>query len=242
MVIVLFLIFHWYLSLFAQTFFLHRYGAHKMFSMTKGWERVFYLFTWITQGSSFLNPRAYAIMHRMHHAYSDTEKDPHSPHFFKEVFSMMWFTKNMYNGLVTGQIPAEQKFDKNYPAWRRVDKFAESNASRYFFVALYILFYVLFATQWWMFLFLPIHFLMGPIQGAVVNWAGHKYGYSNFNDGDLSRNTFFFDFLMMGELFQNNHHHFAARSNFANKWWEFDPVYPVIFLLDKIKVIRLVRA
>jgi stearoyl-CoA desaturase (delta-9 desaturase) len=81
-------------------------------------------------------------------------------------------------------------------------------------VALYVSFYILFATQWWMFLLLPIHFLMGPIQGAVVNWAGHKYGYSNYNDGDLSRNTFFFDFLMLGELFQNNHHHFAARSNF----------------------------
>ncbi|HKR06016.1 MAG TPA: acyl-CoA desaturase [Bacteroidia bacterium] len=242
MIIIIFLILHWYLSLFAQTFFLHRYGAHKMFSMSKGWERVFYLFTWVTQGSSFLNPRAYAIMHRMHHAYSDTEKDPHSPHFFKEVFSMMWFTKNMYNGLVTGELPAEQKFDKNYPAWRWVDKFAESDISRYFFVALYVLFYILFATQWWMFLFLPIHFLMGPIQGAVVNWAGHKYGYSNYNDGDLSRNTFFFDFLMLGELFQNNHHHFAARSNFANKWWEFDPVYPVIFLLDKMRVIRLARA
>ncbi|MEO5572538.1 MAG: acyl-CoA desaturase [Bacteroidia bacterium] len=242
MIIILFLIFHWYLSLFAQTFFLHRYGAHKMFYMSPGWERFFYMFTWITQGSSFLNPRAYAIMHRMHHAYSDTEKDPHSPHFFKEVFSMMWFTRNMYNGLVTGSVTAEQKFDKNYPSWRWVDKFAESNYSRYFFLSLYILFYVLFATHWWMFLFLPIHFLMGPIQGAVVNWAGHKYGYSNYNDGDLSKNTFFFDFLMLGELFQNNHHHFAARSNFANKWWEFDPVYPVIFLLDKMKVIRLTKA
>jgi stearoyl-CoA desaturase (delta-9 desaturase) len=242
MIIILFLVFHWYFSLFAQTFFLHRYGAHKMFSMSKGWERFFYLFTWITQGSSFLNPRAYAIMHRMHHAYSDTEKDPHSPHFFKEVFSMMWFTRNMYNGLVTGNVTAEQKFDKNYPAWQWVDKFAESNFSRYFFLGLYVLFYILFATQWWMFLFLPVHFLMGPIQGAIVNWAGHKYGYSNYNDGDLSRNTLIFDFLMLGELFQNNHHHFSARSNFANKWWEFDPVYPVIFLLDKMKVIQLVRA
>jgi stearoyl-CoA desaturase (delta-9 desaturase) len=242
MIIILFLVFHWYFSLFAQTFFLHRYGAHKMFSMSKGWERFFYLFTWITQGSSFLNPRAYAIMHRMHHAYSDTEKDPHSPHFFKEVFSMMWFTRNMYNGLVTGSVTAEQKFDKNYPSWRWVDEFAESNFSRYFFLGLYVLFYIVFATQWWMFLFLPVHFLMGPIQGAVVNWAGHKYGYSNYNDGDLSRNTLIFDFIMLGELFQNNHHHFAARSNFANKWWEFDPVYPVIFLLDKMKVIQLAKA
>jgi stearoyl-CoA desaturase (delta-9 desaturase) len=83
MIIFLFLILHWYLSLFGQTFFLHRYGAHKMFTMNKFWEKFFYLFAWITQGSSYLNPRAYAILHRMHHAYSDTEKDPHTPHFFQ---------------------------------------------------------------------------------------------------------------------------------------------------------------
>ena len=35
---------HWYLSLFCQTFFLHRYSAHKMFTMNKFWEKFFYAF------------------------------------------------------------------------------------------------------------------------------------------------------------------------------------------------------
>ena len=83
MIILLFLILHWYLSLFGQTFFLHRYSAHKMFTMNKFWEKFFYVFSWIAQGSSYLNARAYAILHRMHHAYSDTEKDPHTPHFLR---------------------------------------------------------------------------------------------------------------------------------------------------------------
>jgi stearoyl-CoA desaturase (delta-9 desaturase) len=92
-----------------------------------------------------------------------------------------------------------------------------------------------------MYLLLPIHFLMGPVHGAIVNWAGHKYGYRNFNENDYSKNTLVFDFLMLGELFQNNHHHAGARANFAAKWWEIDPVYPIIILLDKVKIIRLVR-
>ena len=33
MEILLFLLCHWYLSLFFQTFFLHRYASHKMFKM-----------------------------------------------------------------------------------------------------------------------------------------------------------------------------------------------------------------
>jgi len=47
---------------------------------------------------------------------------------------------------------------------------------------------------------------------------------------------------LLGELFQNNHHHFAARPNFATRWWEFDPVYPVIRLMDITGVIRIVRS
>jgi len=86
MTIAIFFLCHWILSLFAQTLFLHRYAAHGMFRMSRFWERCFFLFTYMVQRSSFLNPRAYAVMHRMHHAFSDTERDPHSPNFFKDVF------------------------------------------------------------------------------------------------------------------------------------------------------------
>jgi stearoyl-CoA desaturase (delta-9 desaturase) len=241
MIILIFLILHWYLSLFGQTFFLHRYGAHKMFTMTKFWEKFFYIFAWVTQGSSYLNPRAYAILHRMHHAYSDTEQDPHTPHFFKEVFTMMMHTKKIYNDVLNKRVVVDEKFDRNFPEYPAIDRIADHWYTRIGFGAAYVAFYVAFATHWWMYLFLPIHFLIGPIHGAIVNWAGHKYGYRNFESGDKSKNTFFLDFLMMGELFQNNHHHAGAKPNFAAKWYEFDPTYPIIVLLDKLHVIKLVK-
>ena len=211
-----------------------------MFTMNPFWEKFWYVYTWVLQGSSYLNARAYAILHRMHHAYSDTEKDPHTPHFFKEVFSMMWHTRKVYNGVREGTWEVEEKFLKNYPAYPKVDKIADSWFSRIGFGAAYVVFYYFFATEWWMFLFLPIHFLMGPIQGAVVNWAGHKYGYRNYAENDHSKNTLIFDFIMLGELFQNNHHHAGARPNFASKWWEFDPVFPVIKFMNWIGMIKLV--
>lgn len=240
MAVLLFLVGHWYLSLFGQTFYLHRYSAHKMFTMSPFWEKFWYVFTWVMQGSSYLNARAYAILHRMHHAYSDTEKDPHTPHFFKEVFTMMWHTRKIYNGVLHGTFKVEEKFDKNFPVYPTIDRIADSYLMRITFAMGYIAFYIAFATHWWMFLLLPIHFLIGPVQGAVVNWAGHKYGYRNFPEKDHSKNTLIIDFLMLGELFQNNHHHAGARPNFASKWWEFDPVYPFIVLFDKIGMIKLV--
>ncbi len=240
-IVIIFLVLHWYLSLFSQSFFLHRYSAHKMFTMTKFWEGFFYVMTYITQGSSYLSPRAYAILHRMHHAFSDTDKDPHSPHHSKNVFTMMWETKNIYNEVLRKEVVVEDRFEHNYPEWHKFEKFADSWISRSSFIALYVAFYVIFATQWWMFLFLPIHFLMGPIQGAVVNWSGHKYGYSNFDNHDKSKNSLIFDIFMLGELFQNNHHKLPMRPNFAVKWFEFDPTYPVIWVLNKLSVIRMVR-
>ena len=55
MAVPIFFISHWFLSVFSQTFFLHRYGAHRMFTMSKGWERFFYLLTYVCQGPSFLS-------------------------------------------------------------------------------------------------------------------------------------------------------------------------------------------
>jgi stearoyl-CoA desaturase (delta-9 desaturase) len=195
--------------------------------------------TFLSQGSSFLNPRAYAIMHRMHHAYSDTEKDPHSPHFFKDVIGMMMQTKNIYLDYVRFKIEPEPAFRDNYPTWPLIDRIGDLWITRSLFIIFYITFYIQFAEYWWMFILLPIHFLMGPIHGAVVNWCGHKYGYSNYDNDDHSKNTLPLDFLMLGELFQNNHHKKPNNVNFALKWYEFDPSYPIIKLMHHLHIIRL---
>lgn len=239
MVILIFFLCHWFLSLFFQTFFLHRYASHRMFKMHPFWEKFFYMMTFLSQGSSFLNPRAYAIMHRMHHAYSDTEKDPHSPHFIEDVWGLMIKTKNIYLQYVNFQIEPEPAFRDRYPTWPLIDRIGDLWVTRSIFILLYITFYVYFAEYWWMFLLLPIHFLMGPIHGAVVNWCGHKYGYSNYDNDDHSKNTLPLDFLMLGELFQNNHHKKPNSVNFASRWFEFDPSYPIIKMLHALHIIRL---
>lgn len=242
MPILIFFLAHWFLSLFSQTFFLHRYSSHKMFKMSPFWERFFYFLLFISQGSSFLNPRAYAILHRMHHAYSDTVKDPHSPHFFRDVFGMMWATKNMYVAYLLHKVEPEPAFRGNYPEWSLIDRIGDNWFSRIAFGVGYTAFYLAFATHWWMFLLLPIHFLMGPVHGAIVNWCGHKYGYSNHDNDDHSKNSLPWDFLMMGELFQNNHHKRPNSPKFSSRWWEFDPTYPIMKVLHWMHIIRIRKA
>lgn len=239
--ILLFFTIHWFLSLFFHSFFLHRFATHQMYTTSKRWEKVFYFATWLLQGSSFLVPRAYGVLHRMHHEHSDTEQDPHSPHFFKDVWHMMKSTHCMFRGLVTRRLTPDPMFTKDYlPEWDRLDKFGNHFVTRIVFALLYISFYVHFAPNYWLFLLLPIHFFMGAVQGAIVNWCGHKYGYSNFDNGDQSKNSSPWGILLMGELFQNNHHFASKDANFAKKWFEFDLTFLIMRLMHKMKIIQII--
>lgn len=210
-----------------------------MYTMNRYWEKGFYLLTAVFQGSSYLSPKAYGIMHRLHHAYADTEKDPHSPRYSKNMMDMMWKTYQIYAAILNNKMDLEEKFKKNVPSWDWMEKVAGNGIIRIAWASLYVLFYIKFATVWWMFLLLPIHFFMGPVHGAIINWFSHKVGYVNFKVNDTSKNLLPVDFLMLGEGYHNNHHKYGGRANFGIKWHEFDPTYPVIYFFNFIGIVKL---
>jgi stearoyl-CoA desaturase (Delta-9 desaturase) len=241
-VILVFFVASWYLSLFFQTFFLHRYAAHKSFTMSKFTERVVYVLTWIFQGSNYLSPYGYGVMHRMHHAFADTEDDPHSPKYDVSIWNMMWKTKTIYSDIANKKFIPEKRFTEGVPQWEAFDKFARSWPSRIFWAGVYITIFYLYADAWYLWLLLPVQFLLSPIHGAIINWFAHKYGYRNFEVGDTSRNFLPVDFLMMGESYHNNHHKNGSRANFGGiRWHEIDPTFQVMRLLDTVGIIRLKR-
>jgi stearoyl-CoA desaturase (delta-9 desaturase) len=206
-------------------------------------EKVFYVLTWIFQGSNYLSPYGYGVMHRMHHAYADTPNDPHSPTYDLTIWNMMWKTKTIYSDIASRKVSVDKRFTEGVPDWNWFDRMARSWPSRVFWGAVYVLIYWQFATVWWIWLLLPIQFLMSPIHGAIINWFAHKYGYINFKVGDTSKNFLPFDFLMMGESYHNNHHKHGNRANFGGfRWHEIDPTYLVIKLFDKLGIIELPKA
>ncbi|WP_118951603.1 acyl-CoA desaturase [Taibaiella helva] len=241
MLIILFFVGVWYLSLFSQTFFQHRYAAHQAFTMSKRWERFFFVFAYITQGSSYMSASAYAIMHRMHHAYTDREKDPHSPNFSSNIFSMMWRTKNIYARILNGKIDIEDRFTRNLPQWPKFDRWANSKASKVLWGLGYSLFFAFFASSPWLYIFLPVLIFMGPFHGAIINWFAHKYGYINFKLKNTSHNLLFVDVFMLGESYHNNHHKHPTAVNFGSRWHELDPVYPVLLFMKWLKIIKFIK-
>ncbi len=240
MTILIFIVVLWYGGLFFQTFFLHRYAAHQSFTMSKTTEKITFILTWFFQGSNYLSAYGYGVMHRMHHAFADTEDDPHSPKYDASVFSMMWRTKNIYSDINQKKIEVDPKFTKNVPQWERFDNFASSTFSRVSWGLLYFAFFFYFATAWWQWLFFPIALFMAPIHGVIINWYAHIYGYVNFKSKDTSKNLLPFDFLMMGEGYHNNHHKHASRANFGGvRWHELDITYKIMQVLHAFRIIKL---
>jgi stearoyl-CoA desaturase (delta-9 desaturase) len=237
-----FFVSHWALSVLMQSLFLHRYAAHRMYTVGPRTERTLHLLTLLAQGSSYLSPRAYAVLHREHHAFADTEKDPHSPAFHGNPLRMMRETARRYADYVHERKQPEPRFLGGYPEWPWVDRTFNRWPARIAFGALYTLFYRRFATRRWQYLALPVHFAMGPLHGLIVNWCGHRYGYRNFRTRDQSRNTLPVDALCMGELFQNNHHARPANPDFAARRFELDPTWQLMKLLARLKVLRIVHA
>lgn len=210
-----------------------------MFTMSKFWERVFYIGCFITQGSSYISAYAYGLMHRLHHAHTDQPEDPHSPHNDPNPLMMMWTTRNSYFNLFIGKTEVEEKYKKNLPVWEAFDKIAHSGVSRLIWVAIYIGIYSWLATAWWQWLLLPATIAMGSVQGVVVNWWAHKFGYENYKLANTSKNILPFDIVFWGEAYHNNHHKHPTRPNNAAKWWEWDMGYQSMRLMNYLGIIQL---
>jgi stearoyl-CoA desaturase (delta-9 desaturase) len=243
MTVVVVFIVHWQLSLFCQSFFLHRYGAHRQFTMSRGWERFFNVLTAIAQNSSYLNPRGYAVLHRMHHAYSDGDKDPHSPSRYRSLipglFQMMYRTKRIYHAIAYFETTPEARFDGEFPSSRLLQWMGKSWPMRLVWGSAFFAFYLAFATAPWQWLLLPGHWIMGAVHGAIVNWGGHRYGYRNFALDDDSRNTLPIDIFTGGELMQNNHHKYPMSPNFAARWFEIDTTYQIMRVFHWLGIIDM---
>lgn len=239
MALLIFFVIHWYLSLFFQSFFHHRYAAHRICSMSPFWEKFFYIGCFITQGSSYISARTYGIMHRMHHAHTDTPEDPHSPQNSHSMLGMLKDTRNNYIGIHTGRLPVPDKYKKDLPDWPAFDKLVHNWVARVLWGAIYLGIYLMICTHWWQFLFYPLTLGMGALQGVGINWWAHKFGYRNYNVRDTSTNLLPVDLIFWGEAYHNNHHRNPGRSNNAVRWFEVDPLYLAMRGMNALGIIKL---
>jgi sn-1 stearoyl-lipid 9-desaturase len=218
---------HWLVS-FIVYFFMggigvaityHRLIAHKSFTAPK-WFLYFGIVCGILAGIG--SPIQWCAIHRKHHRYSDTEKDPHNPKtqgFFKVQFLTMLIPNDTYNY-------------KYIPDLLR-------QKDQLFFNKYYWYFHLVYAV---ILLYLdPFSIIYAYLFPALIFWHAmnalgtfahtSRFGYRNYETKDSSVNLWFLGYFLFGEGWHNNHHHSASSYKFGHKWWEYDLCYHIINLV-----------
>ncbi len=197
----------------------HRYLSHRSYEAPSWWVKFGSLC-----GAVFLigSPLAWSNNHIAHHRFVDTPKDPHSPQhlgIIKTQFASMLYTTSDFRYSV-----------------RNADKFQRFIHS-YYEVLHVLLFVGLVVGFGW-----HITALVYLVPSAViwhlmssVNVINHlNLGYRNHETKDSSRNNLVTGYLTFGEGWHNNHHAAAKDPQYGKKWWEFDPGFWVIKVVEKL--------
>lgn len=190
----------------------HRYYSHKSFRSGKLYEYAVNILGIFSGAGPVLS---WAAAHRQHHAYSDTENDPHS-YAYKGIFSV-------YANTWGYGFQIKRKFIKSLMKNDILRWFYK----HYFKVNLAII--VVF------FLIDPLFMIFG--YAIPVVFAFHGYGLLNVlgHKDKKPYNSWIANILTAGEGWHKNHHNDAANYRIGNKdiWWQFDPTATFIKIIKK---------
>lgn len=205
----------------------HRLLSHRSFKVPKWLERIFATCGLLAIQSG---PVLWVGHHRMHHAGSDTPKDPHNA---RRGF---WYSHILWLFEVKPLIddPAYyRKFARDIyadPYYRLFEKPAYMISLQVILAGILFLIGGWSAVGWGIF----VRLVFGYHATWLVNSATHKWGYRNYEVNDLSRNTWWVALITFGEGWHNNHHTFGDVCRSGHKWWEIDVTWYVIWTLKQL--------
>jgi stearoyl-CoA desaturase (delta-9 desaturase) len=219
----------------------HRMLTHRSFRTHKATEYAFaVLGTMAVQGSVI----AWVADHRKHHAHTDVEGDPHSPHVghgegVGGVLRGLWHAH-------TGWLLSEH----GRADWRKyAPDLCEDPGMRLInrlFIPLVVLGLVLPALAG----FLLTGTLLGAVTGLLwgglvrvffvhhvtwsVNSICHFLGTRRFEVDDHSTNVFWLALPSLGESWHHNHHTFPRSAVHGLRRWELDPSAALIRAMERV--------
>jgi stearoyl-CoA desaturase (delta-9 desaturase) len=223
----------------------HRLLTHRSFQTSKPLEYTFAILgSMAVQGP----PLAWVADHRKHHAHTDEEGDPHSPHVghdggVRGVLAGLWHAHSGW--LMSTQGRAD---------WKRyaADLYEDRGMRR-----------ISRAFPWLVLATLAIpalagYLLSGTLLGALTGllWGGlvriffvhhvtwsvnsvcHFLGTRRFDTEDRSTNVFWLAIPSLGESWHHNHHAFPRSAVHGLERWEPDPSALIISTMEKLGLAR----
>jgi stearoyl-CoA desaturase (Delta-9 desaturase) len=218
----------------------HRHLTHRAFK-TKKWVRA----TFAALGSAAIEGPviAWVADHRKHHAFSDVEGDPHSPHVDHG---------RGLRGAVRGLLHAHLGWLFLHTQRARKARYAPD------LIADPTISFIDRTFVVWVTIGLALPFPLGVAIGGSITtgltgmlWGGlvrvfllhhvtysinslcHFFGRRRFETSDESRNLLWLSPLSFGESWHNNHHAFPTSFRHGMRPWELDMSAGVIWALEK---------
>ena len=227
----------------------HRLLTHRAFQ-TRPWvERAFAVLGSLSVQGSVMD---WVADHRKHHAHTDEEGDPHSPHVgHGSGWRGLWYAHTGWLLHTQGQADwrryARDLYDD--PAMRRIGR-------RFPLLALASLL-IPAAAGFVLHGFTVAGALRGLVWGGLVriflvhhvtwsvNSICHFFGRRRFAIEDRSTNVAWLSLLSLGESWHHNHHAFPRSAFHGLRWWEVDLSGVIIAGLERCglawNVVRITR-
>ncbi|MFV0388728.1 MAG: acyl-CoA desaturase [Pyrinomonadaceae bacterium] len=211
----------------------HRLLTHRGFKSSKPLE---YFLSVCGSLALQAGPIAWVTTHRLHHAYTDTDKDPHSPRngIFWGHMGWIFFGTGQNHGDETHQRYSPDLYKDN--VIRAIEK--------YYWVTSVVIGLILFLIGGWSMVLWGIFLrtVWGWHSTWLVNSATHLWGKQRFDCNDDSTNNGLIAALTFGEGWHNNHHAFPRSARHGLSMMEIDVNWIQIRALEKLGLITDVYA
>lgn len=207
----------------------HRLLTHRGFKTPKWLE---YVLTFCGTLALQSGAISWVTTHRLHHAFTETDKDPHSPMNSLWHGHMGWIFKGV------GQNQSEATMNRYTPDMMKdpVQRFM----NKYYWVSSVFLAVGLFAIGGWSMLFwaIGLRLVFGWHTTWLVNSWTHTWGWRRFESRDTSTNSMIVALLTFGEGWHNNHHTYARSARHGLTWKEIDFNWMQIKVMEKLGLFR----
>jgi stearoyl-CoA desaturase (delta-9 desaturase) len=223
----------------------HRMFTHRAFESSRVFRTIIAVLGSMAVEGSVIT---WVADHRKHHAFTDVDGDPHSPHLSGP--GLLGAVKGLWHAHVGWLFETVGTAERERFAPDLVKDRALRVVDKLFFLWVVLTFVIPFAIGW----------IVGGGLGAALTallWGGvvrvfllhhvtwsinsvcHFFGRRRFDVEDESRNVFWLAPFSMGEAWHHNHHAFPTSAFHGLRFWErlADPTGLVIMLLEKVGLV-----
>jgi stearoyl-CoA desaturase (Delta-9 desaturase) len=213
------------LATLATSLYLHRTLAHKALRLSPGLTLAVRAVLWLTTG---IKPREWAAVHRRHHAFTDTESDPHSP------LQLGWIRVQLTNAALYRRCARDGITVARYARDIPRDRFDRLFDRAFLGLGIGIALLVVVLGPLPGLLAAAFHTVCYLGLNGAVNAVTHTFGRRPYDNS--ATNLQWLALLTAGEGLHNNHHAAPTSAKFSLHNGELDPTWPLIRLLTRLKL------